>query len=835
MTILDRSSDISKLNFHDLFDLETIQNIQDAFAMATGVASIITDTNGVPITQPSNFCDLCRNVIRKTEKGLANCYRSNAILGQVNTEGPTIQPCLSGGLLDGGTSIMAGDQHVANWLIGQVLDESCDIEAMKTYAREIGADEELYHQSLDKVTHMPREKFEQIARMLFLIANQLSEQALLNVTLAKNIAVRTQVEKELQVQILEHETSQRLLKESEERFKALHDASFGGVIIHDKGTILDCNQSLSEITGFTNEELIGMDGLKLIAPDSLDLVLKNMQSGYELQYEVEGLRKDGSVYPLAIRGKNIQYKGREVRVVEFRDISERMEAERALRESEERFRQVAMTNWVWETNLEGRYTYCSDNVMDTLGYTAEEIIGRTPSDFMSQQEARRVGEIFAEIVAGRNRIIDLENWNITKNGSEICLLTNGAPFYDKTGNLIGYRGGDKDITDRKQAEERLRKSEAHLLSVFRAAPIGVGVVVDRILKQVNKRMCEMTGYSNEELVGQKARMLYMCDDDYEYVGREKYRQICDLGTGTVETRWKCKAGHIIDVLLSSTPIDMSGPSREVVFTALDITERKQAEKELDKHREQLELLVDVRTRKLKEAQSELIRGERLATLGRLTATVSHEIRNPLGTIQMAIFSIGDSLERNELHRVKRSLELAERSISRCVNIIEDLTNYTRVKKLNITKTSLDDWLKTILDEEVILEDICCEFELASGIYAQIDQEKLRQVMINLITNAVHALLAKKPNDKILQISTHLFDDEYEIRVRDNGIGMSDETREKVFEPLFSTKGFGVGLGMVIAKGIVEQHHGKISIESMEGKGTTVTLRLPIRPPEGEVQ
>jgi PAS domain S-box-containing protein len=356
-----------------------------------------------------------------------------------------------------------------------------------------------------------------------------------------------------------------------------------------------------------------------------------------------------------------------------------------------------------------------------------------------------------------------------------------------------------------------------------------------MFKQVNKRMCEMTGYSNEELVGQNARMLYICDDDYEHVGREKYRQICDLGTGTVETRWKCKDSHIIDVLLSSTPIDMDNPSEEVVFTALDITERKQVEEELVKHREQLELLVDVRTRKLKEAQSELIQGERLATLGRLTATVSHEIRNPLGTIQTAIFSIGDSLERNELHSVERSLELAERSIIRCVNIIEELTNYTRVKKLNTTKTSLNDWMKTVLDEQVNLEDVCCEFELASDIYAQIDQEKLRQVMINLITNAVHALLAKKSNGKLLQISTHLFDDEYEIRVRDNGTGMSDESREKVFEPLYSTKGFGVGLGMVIAKGIVEQHHGEISVESMDGKGTTVTLRLPIRLPEGEAQ
>lgn len=392
-----------------------------------------------------------------------------------------------------------------------------------------------------------------------------------------------------------------------------------------------------------------------------------------------------------------------------------------------------------------------------------------------------------------------------------------------------------DITERKHAEEELRKSEAHLQSVFRAAPIGVGVVVDRMFKQVNKRMCEMTGYSNEELVGQNARMLYICDDDYEHVGREKYRQICDLGTGTVETRWMCKAGHIMDVLLSSTPIDINEPSKEVVFTALDITERKQVEDELNKHREQLELLVDVRTRKLKEAQSELVQRERLATLGRLTATVSHEIRNPLGTIQTAIFSIGDLIERNEPHLVERALKLAERNILRCVNIIDDLTSYTRIKKLALTKTFIDDWLTMYLGEQTIPKKIQCELDLQSGVCASIDQDKLWQVMNNLINNAVHALLDENSNGVLLQISTHLLDGEYEIRVRDNGVGMSGETKKKVFEPLYSTKGFGVGLGMVITKGIVEQHHGEISIESMEGKGTTVTLRLPIKPPEDEAQ
>jgi PAS domain S-box-containing protein len=121
--------------------------------------------------------------------------------------------------------------------------------------------------------------------------------------------------------------AEAVLRESEARFKALSEASFGGVIIHDKGLILECNQGLSDMTGFSHEELVGMNGLNLIAPDSLDTVVRNIRRGYDQRYEVEGVRKDGSVYPLSIQGKNVTQKGLPVRVIEFRDITERKRAE----------------------------------------------------------------------------------------------------------------------------------------------------------------------------------------------------------------------------------------------------------------------------------------------------------------------------------------------------------------------------------------------------------------------------------------------------------------------------------------------------------------------------
>jgi PAS domain S-box-containing protein len=239
---------------------------------------------------------------------------------------------------------------------------------------------------------------------------------------------------------------------------------------------------------------------------------------------------------------------------------------------------------------------------------------------------------------------------------------------------------------------------------------------------------------------------------------------------------------------------------------------------------------------MKRVQAELMRQERLSALGRLTATVAHEIRNPLGTVRTCVFTIGDAIERDELEQIERALQLAERNILRCDAIITELLDFTRDRALRRSPTDIDAWLNGVLDEMLdqgtIPESIICTRELNANAEVSADTEYLRRAVINVVNNAVDAMQEDGESENRLTISTHIIDEKLEIRVRDTGCGIPDEVMDKLFEPLFSTKSFGVGLGLSIVKNIIEQHGGGIEISSQANEGATVALWLPISENEG---
>jgi signal transduction histidine kinase len=253
--------------------------------------------------------------------------------------------------------------------------------------------------------------------------------------------------------------------------------------------------------------------------------------------------------------------------------------------------------------------------------------------------------------------------------------------------------------------------------------------------------------------------------------------------------------------------------------------------------EELERRVEARTAELRVAQDELLKRERLSILGQLTATVAHELRNPMSAIKNTLFSIKEIVAARGVN-LERPLGRMERSIERCNRIIADLLDYTKTRELRRSLQPLDAWLDETLAEQRLPDAVVLHRALASGDgLVSLDVDRFRQVVVNLVDNAAQAMTDPAGGagaaEKRISIRTRTVDGRIELVVEDTGPGIRPENLPKVFEPLFSTKSFGTGLGLPTVKQIVEQHGGTIAIESELGVGTRVVILLPPAPAESE--
>ncbi len=229
------------------------------------------------------------------------------------------------------------------------------------------------------------------------------------------------------------------------------------------------------------------------------------------------------------------------------------------------------------------------------------------------------------------------------------------------------------------------------------------------------------------------------------------------------------------------------------------------------------------------AEAELLKKDRLSVLGQLTATVAHELRNPLSAIRNTLFSLKEMAAGGGL-KLDRPIARMERSIERCNRIIGDLLEYARTRELRRTAIGFDAWLREIVAEQSLPATVTLVEELGAGdALALIDGERVRRVVVNLLENAVQAL-AEMPADggeRRIAVRTRVVDGNIEFALEDTGPGIAPENLERIFEPLFSTKSFGTGLGLATVRQIVGQHGGTIDVASEPGRGTCFTVRLPL--------
>ncbi len=809
--ILEPEGDIETLNLADILDTDELQTVMEDLFKATNVGGAILDIHG-NVLVGSAWTDICTKFHRVHPETAQNCLQSDLALATGVPAGKFKAYRCRNNMWDMVSPIEIGGKHLGNIYIGQFFfqDEHVDYELFRKQARQYGFDETEYLAALDRVPRLKRETVEAAMMFYARLAGMISSLSYSRIKLSRDIARRKQTEKVLQEKndllerifdsnfdlvaltdlkgnftlvgksheilgydrdyllgknvmdfvhpedidvvtkefahflrsgenrkveyrykrldgeylwfetigtilpdeqgnperilfntrdITERKKAEEALRESEERFKTLHNASFGGITIHDKGVILECNQGLSDITGYDYQELIGMDGLLLIAEKSREMVMNNILTGYEKPYEAFGIRNNGEIYPIRLEGKNIPYKGKRVRVVEFRDITEQKTAEETLRKSEARFRSLFENSPTayQSLNREGRYIDVNNRLCELLGYSRNELLGKHFAELWTESTRHLYHEAFANFLSSGCTSEELELMH--KDGSTVHVLLEGRIQHDLHGEFV--------------------------------------------------------------------------------------RTHCIL---------------------------------------FNISERKEYENSLTAAKEQAEAANNAKSAFL--------------------ANMSHEIRTPInGILGMMQLLQSTDLEKEQ----KEYVNMATVSANRLTRLLSDILDLSRIEagQMEIREEEVDiKKLRDSVDELFMVtsrdKNVSLRFVLDPKLPAVIlgDEARLQQILFNLVGNALKFTEKGRISVNLHLQHLHGKDLRLLMAVSDTGIGMADEKVDELFKPFvqaensFTRKYQGAGLGLSIVSRLVEMMNGNMCVESAPGEGSTFYISLPLGLPEG---
>ncbi|MCB8994316.1 MAG: PAS domain S-box protein [Bacteroidales bacterium] len=381
----------------------------------------------------------------------------------------------------------------------------------------------------------------------------------------------------LSVDITEGKKTEEELRESETRFSQLANSSFEGIGISDKGIIIDANDQLLKLLGYSHDELIGLNALEFVAPESRDMVMHHMLNNFEAPYEHMALRKDGTTFPVEIQARAVTFKGRNLRVTAIRDITSRKLAEESLREANQKiklhFEQTPMA--VIEWNPDFCVSLWNPAAQNIFGYSKEEAIGKHGRFIIPEAEQTRIDTIFSQLMqnSGGERST---NKNITKDGRIIFCDWYNTPLIDENGNVKGVASMVEDITSRKLAETALQESERKFRQFIETAFEGI-IAADKNdrITFTNRKVLEMLKYSEEELRGMKISDFFLEEDLQDYQSRMKKRK--KGYAEVIERRYKRKDGSVFWALVSASPIiNENGDYTGSLGMITDITDQKTA-------------------------------------------------------------------------------------------------------------------------------------------------------------------------------------------------------------------------------------------------------------------
>jgi PAS domain S-box-containing protein len=628
------------------------------------------------------------------------------------------------------------------------------------------------------------------------------------------------------------------------------------VIVDEKGHFLLVNNALEEMTGLNKKEIISKAffELNLFPPKSKEIMLENLKKrmqGLPVEpYEITFTDKTGKVRYVEIKAKKIDYAGHPADLVIFRDITRRKENARRLKEYSEKMealvkekaREIKEQKEKLETifdsspdaitvaDLNGKIVECNEATLHLHGFSSkDELVGKNTFELLSPKELQRASALMKAI--WKNGLAkNVEFAYLTKDGKEFLVEASASVIKNAAGNPTGLVAIAKDITERKKMEDELKQERDMLESV--TENIGAALTIiskDYHILWANKIM----KYFNGDCEGKTCyTTIGHSDDICSDCGVKK---VFENGVAVDRHDWLYKdgKGYTDWVELIATPIkDKEGNVVAALELVVNVTERKQMQDQLKEYSQKLEKKVEKRTEQLKQTQAKLVKSERLATIGELAAMVGHDLRNPLTGIMGAVYYLKAKHGTEVGVKGKEMLETIENAINYSNKIINDLLEYSRDLKLEFTETTPKAMLQSALSLLEVQEKIQVVDATKDKPMVKVDTEKIREGFVNIIQNAFDAM----PEGGTLTIKNRKVKSKLEIAFKDTGTGMSKEALSKLKRevPLFTTKAKGMGFGLPICRRIIEAHGGKLSVKSMAGKGTTVTVTIPVNPePVGE--
>jgi PAS domain S-box-containing protein len=498
----------------------------------------------------------------------------------------------------------------------------------------------------------------------------------------------------------------------------------------------------------------------------------------------------------------------------------RQRAEAALRASEEQWRAMFETTAVGiaTSDLQLRYKTANQSFQQMTGYSEEELRNLTPMDITHEDDQTAMLERIDEFIAGSRRGHRVEK-RLRRKGGKILWAEINTFFVPATEGTPAFLGGMVvDITDRKRAEAGLRASEERWRTVFETAAVGIVMhSSDQPFASVNPAFQTMVGYTEDEL--RKMPMLDLTHEDDRATTREFYKRVFagERRSFRIEKRYRRKDGATVwaDTLNIVIPATDSTPAM-IAAMVVDITERKQAEAALQ------------------QAQADLARLNRVMLLGELTASIAHEINQPIAAV---ITNANAGLRwlgarQPDVGEARQALSRIVRDGTRAGDVIGRIRALAKKLPPQRDRMNLNEAIREVIaltENEMHRNNVRLESQLVPDLPLVVaDRVQLQQVMINLIVNAIEAMAGAggQPRELLVASGGGIADEVF-VEVADTGPGLDAKQLDRLFQSFYTTKPEGIGMGLAISRSIAEAHSGRLSAAPNQPRGAIFRLTLPV--------